>query len=166
MLSFTRKTDYALLALGTLAEAHDPARPARISARQIAERYRVSHPLLMNALKDLLRAGLVNSTRGVKGGYSVARDPHSITVQDVVVATEGHPALVACCDPESGPDHDCAVTLHCPITHTVRRLNDRILGFLGEITLADLVDNPRSAAPPTEQFVPLSILRSSGKGER
>ena len=80
MIAFTRKTDYALIALASLAqEAGDPGDPAAetapLSARAIAERYAVPLPILMNVLKGLAGAELIRSTRGVKGGYILAAPP-------------------------------------------------------------------------------------------
>ena len=165
MIAFTRKTDYALLALAALAEAATRPSPSPLSARQIAETYRLSHPLVMNVLKDLLHGDIVQSRRGAKGGYELLRDPAGITVQEVLVAIEGQPALAACCTDLTVDDSsDCEIGQRCPITHSVQRLNDRIQGFLGEITLADLVNDSPSAGTRAPQVVPLSALRSSAKG--
>jgi Rrf2 family protein len=165
MIAFTRKTDYALLSLAALAEAGSRPSPSPLSARHIAATYRLSHPLVMNVLKDLVKGGMVESTRGAKGGYALLRDPAGITVQEVLVAIEGQPALAACCGDEALPDAaDCQVGLHCPITHSVQRLNERIQGFLGEITLADLIQPSNSAGTRAAPLVPLSALRSSAKG--
>jgi Rrf2 family protein len=170
MIAFTRKTDYALLALAALAEAARRPPAGRLSARQIAEEYRLSHPLVMNVLKDLLRAGIVRSTRGAKGGYVLDRQPATVSVQEVLVAIEGQPALAACCDvpadraaDATSGTTDCQVENHCPITHSVQRLNERIQAFLGDITLADLMNDPPAGARPVH-VVPLSALRSSAKG--
>lgn len=165
MIAFTRRTDYALLSLAALAEAATRPEPSPLSARQIAMTYRLSHPLVMNVLKDLLHGGIVQSTRGAKGGYALGRNPSGITVQEVLVAIEGQPSLAACCGDVAVPDSaDCEVSLRCPITHAVQRLNDRIQNFLGEITLADLIHQSNGGGSRAGQVVPLSTLRSSAKG--
>lgn len=165
MIAFTRKTDYALLALASLAKSSEKSE-GPVSARYLAEQYGVSHPLLMNVLKDLVRGGIVQSTRGAKGGYELTREPAGITVEEVLVAMEGPPALTACCGAEASAATpiDCAVEFHCPITHAVRRLNDRIHRFLGEMSLADLISDA-PPAPRRSQVVPLSVLKASGQGE-
>ena len=156
MIAFTRKTDYALIALASLAQEADLAAPAPLSARAIAARYTVPLPILMNVLKDLTAAELIRSTRGVKGGYELARPSRHITVHDVVEAIEGRPALAICCDEsETEPCQECGVEVRCPVTHSVRRLNERINLFLRQVTLADLLDGKLE----TPSVVPVSVLR-------
>lgn len=159
MLAFTRKTDYALIALAGLAGARLPldGQPAApVSARAIAERYSVPLPILMNVLKDLAAAALIRSTRGAKGGYLLARPARHITVHDVVEAMEGRPSLAKCCDgQEAEPCQECVVEVQCPVTHSVRRLNERINRFLREVTLDDLMNGK----PDASAVVPLSALR-------
>ncbi|MFN8176939.1 MAG: Rrf2 family transcriptional regulator [bacterium] len=158
VIAFTRKTDYALIALASLAQESPEGAPAPLSARAIATRYSVPLPILMNVLKDLTGAELVRSTRGVKGGYVLARPSRQITVHDVVEAIEGRPSLVMCCDAtEVEPCEPCGVEFHCPVTHAVRRLNERVNLFLRQVTLADLLDG-KPLAPPV---VPLATLRQS-----
>jgi len=157
MIAFTRKTDYALIALASLAQETGET-PAPLSARAIATRYSDPLPILMNVLKDLTSARLVQSTRGVRGGYALARPAQQITVHDVVEAIEGRPSLVMCCDEnEAEPCEPCRVETHCPVTHAVRRLNDRVNLFLREVTLADLLHG--KPLPPA--VVPVSALRNA-----
>ena len=69
--SLTRKSDYALLALSRLDLEGPDASP--VSARHIADAYDLPLPIMMNVLKDLAGAGLVNSKRGATGGYYLSR---------------------------------------------------------------------------------------------
>lgn len=156
MIGFTRKTDYALIALASLAQEADREAPAPLSARAIAARYSVPLPVLMNVLKDLSGADLIRSTRGVKGGYVLARPSRHITVHDVVEAIQGRPALTMCCDEgEAEPCQACSVETRCPVTHSVRHLSERINLFLREVSLADLLDGK----PEAPTVVPVSALR-------
>src|SRR5690242_17542517 len=96
MIYVSKKTDYALVALGYLAERQ--GRTA--SAREIAQTAEVPLNLLSNILKTLQHARIVQSTRGVKGGYQLCGDLGSISlwrlmdVLERVDAKEGHD----CCD--------------------------------------------------------------------
>ena len=56
--------------------------------------------------------------------------------------------VTACCsEEEQTPCSDCRVVVTCPVTTSLRRLNDRINGFLSEVTLADMIEEGRDAAP-------------------
>ena len=138
--SFTRKTDYALVALAMLAEA-DQGAGAPVSARQIAEEYDLPLPLLMNVMKDLNRAGLVESRRGAGGGYALLRPADRIKLAEVIQAIEGPVAVTACCDGKDDDDQclGCRLTERCPITGSMQRFNDLVIRFLQRMTLAEMM---------------------------
>jgi len=139
MLGLTRETDYALVSLAHLSARVSP-QSQPVSAREIAQEYGLPMALTMKVLKRLHQAGIISSTRGVHGGYHLAIDPAELRVMDVIGAIEGPLKVTACCDESShGAPLPCEVTLRCPITSSVRRLNYEILGLLGEYTLADLM---------------------------
>ncbi len=170
MLSLTRKTDYALVALARLAgaSADDAADP--VSARDIAEQFDLPLPLTMNVLKRLHRAGLVESMRGAKGGYYLAREAGAVRLTEVIEAIEGPVRVTACCGGASeagsregaagGVDAiGCGVREACPITHAVRDLNERIYAFIHQYTLADLVGIKANGDPG---WVPLEHVTAAG----
>lgn len=164
MLGFTKRTDYALVALARLAEPGPGA--AAVSARTIAERDGVPAPVLMNVLKSLVHHGLVISTRGARGGYALARPADGISVRDVLEAIEGRVRVTACCaDDEESACQECGVFVRCPVTRSVRALNDRIQEFLGGISLSDLMSDHLDAIRPVPTFVPVSRLTRNA-GER
>ncbi len=162
MLSLTRKTDYALIALTRLASealgaepggSEQPGQP--VSAREIAEQFDLPLPLTMNVLKRLHGAGLIVSTRGVRGGYCLARDPRQVKLTEVIEAIEGPVRVAVCCHDggaeaaERDGDCTCAITATCPITHAVRQLNEEIYQFIAGYTLADLVRMGSRTNEPT-----------------
>ncbi len=135
MLSLTRKTDYALLALTVLA-----MRPAEVlSAREMAERFGLSSGLLMNVLKQLGAAGLVDSVRGAHGGYRLAAPPERITLADLIDTMEGPVRLAPCVGGNGEDPGDCDASSRCPIQGPLQRLHERLRAFFGDITLAELV---------------------------
>ncbi len=156
MFGFTRKTDYALVALVGLADLPLDG-PARLSARQISERYGVPLPVLMGVLKNLVGGGIVRSTRGSRGGYTLARVPAGISVNDVISAIEGPVSVTTCCDPEpstaapadpaNGCTPDCRIEIRCPISSSVRHLNQQISDYLSRVTLADLMRGDLGTIP-------------------
>lgn len=147
MLSLTRKADYALVALVYLGHRWcQQAGPA--SAREIAESFGLPLPLLMNVLKELAHAGLIRSTRGSSGGYEMALPPDRVSLLDVVTTLEG----------EGEADADAPADDAHPVLH---RLHRRIDGFLGNLTLDDLL---RGADEP-EGLVPLRTREPSSRSD-
>jgi Rrf2 family cysteine metabolism transcriptional repressor len=86
VISITTKSPYALRALAELGRAGD-AGPVPIG--ELARRRDIPVQFLEQLFAVLRRAGLLRSQRGVKGGYSFARDPASITVLEVVELLDG-----------------------------------------------------------------------------
>ena len=85
MISVTSKSRYAVVALAELARSGtDP-----VPIGQIAERRGMPVQFLEQLFSTLRRDGLLNSQRGVKGGYRLARPPEDITVLEVVQALDG-----------------------------------------------------------------------------
>ena len=92
----TAKADYAVRAAVELAAAGE-----MITAEQIADTQRIPLNVLENILRDLRRAGLVESRRGQAGGYSLAKAADAITLADVIRAVEGPLANVRGMSPET-----------------------------------------------------------------
>ena len=86
MISITTKSPYALRALAELARSGG-AGPVPIG--ELARRRNVPAQFLEQLFATLRRAGVLRSQRGVKGGYSFARDPREITVLEIVELLEG-----------------------------------------------------------------------------
>ena len=86
MLAITSKSPYAVSALVELARTGGSA-PVPIG--EIAKRRNIPVQFLESLFATLRRAGILQSQRGVKGGYSFARPPDQITVLDIVEALAG-----------------------------------------------------------------------------
>ena len=95
MLTITTKSPYAVRALAELART-GTAGPVPIG--EIARRRDIPVQFLEGLFATLRRAGILQSQRGVKGGYSFARQPEEVTVLDVVEALEGRLGADAAAD--------------------------------------------------------------------
>ena len=84
----TRKAWYGLIAVKHLAEQ---PRENSFSAKDLPDLYGFPHEALAKTLQRLATAGLLRSHHGIKGGYTLARDPHRISVFDVIKASEEAP---------------------------------------------------------------------------
>src|ERR1700749_4522970 len=95
---------------------------------EIAARQRLSQAYLEQLFGKLRRAGLVASARGPGGGYRLARGSDAIAIADIIAAVE-EPLLATSCE-GSGT---------CQADELWAELGRRIQGFLGAVTLADVV---------------------------
>jgi Rrf2 family cysteine metabolism transcriptional repressor len=86
MISITTKSPYAVLALAELGRSNgtDP-----VPIGELARRRDVPVQFLEQLFAVLRRAGIINSQRGVKGGYRFARDPASVTILEIVELLDG-----------------------------------------------------------------------------
>jgi Rrf2 family protein len=133
MLSLTKKSEYALIAICHLARVHERV----VSAREIAELHQVPLPLLMNILKQLNQAGCVNSVRGARGGYTLAVPPQTLTLAAVLRAVEGPVRLVNCAPIGIG-SRVCERAGVCSIRSPIHKLHHQFLQFLDEVTVSDI----------------------------
>ena len=133
MLTLTKKTEYALIAVCHLANSGQKV----VSARDMAQAYGVRLPLLMNVLKTLNQRGLLKSVRGARGGYSLAVGPKNITLSRVIEALEGPPRLTKCSLPQPD-DPVCELSGQCPVRFPLAKVQRLFGGFLRSVTVADV----------------------------
>ncbi len=140
MLSFTRKTEYGLIAMVRLAALPEGE---LISARQLANQTGGSLSLLMNVLKDLATCGYVESVRGSRGGYRLGGDPAKINVAELVAGLEGPVRLTECVvtSKHSGQSSNCDMLNSCPIIGPVRLVQEKLNEVLASLTLADMAES-------------------------
>ncbi len=146
MLKFSRKLDYAIVAMAQLC---DPSLDGPISARTLADRCRVPASILANILKELSKGGIVRSVRGVNGGYELAVPPRQISVGTVVRLLEGPTRLVECVPlPGDEQDHSvCDLQAECAVKTPLRKLHGRIQQLLDEVAFDQLHRDSASAVP-------------------
>lgn len=133
MFTFTKKTDYALLALSYLATDAD----GRLAGpREIAGRFEIPAELLAKVMQTLAKRRLVASVPGPTGGYRLDRPARQISVAEVVEAVDG-PLAIAQCWEESG-ESGCAQARHCHLRGPLAKIQDEMARLLQEMTLEDV----------------------------
>lgn len=161
MFRLSKLTDYGIVILAELAscsrtgsadEAEGPA--ASMNARELAEQVDLPLPVVSKVLKALTRAEILESQRGTKGGYSLARDPAELTVSAMIAALDGPLALTQC----SQGAEACDLEATCSIKNPWQVINHVVQNALASITLADLT-NPVFTA----QHTPLATLVELGR---
>ena len=132
MLRLTKLADYGIVLLIHFArsEAGDVQ-----AARDLAERSRLPLPTVSRILKALSGAGILESHRGVKGGYSLSLSPDAVSVVDIVGAIEGPIGITACTE---GEDTDCEHEAWCPAVNRWQVINGAIHEALEKVTLAEM----------------------------
>src|SRR5512142_1482318 len=97
MLRVSKLTDYATVIMTVLAgHAAAEGAAAVVSAQDLGARAHLELPTVSKLLKQLAHAGLVVSSRGVNGGYRLARAAERITIAEIVTAMEGPIGMTEC----------------------------------------------------------------------
>jgi Rrf2 family protein len=148
MLRLSKKADYALMAMKHLAKkaSHAEARTREggsTSAREIAEQYDIPIELLAKVLQRLVRTGLLASTQGTRGGYTLNRPSKLISIADVIQAIDG-PFTVTACSTEK---HDCEQYSKCSVRDPLWQIRERIVAALGTVTLSEMASDEVVTAP-------------------
>lgn len=147
MLRVSKLTDYATVVMTVLADG--AARNAVLSAQEVSVRAHLELPTVSKLLKQLAHAQLVESFRGVNGGYRLARAAERITIAEIVTAMEGPIGMTECSAQVGLCDHES----HCGVRVNWRRINDAIAGALEGVTLADML----RPAPKARQTIPVQL---------
>jgi Rrf2 family protein len=152
MLRLSKKADYALLAMRHLAVHADRG---AVSARELAETFSIPPELLAKVLQRLVRAHLLESHQGTRGGYGLARPAAVITVADVIHAIDGPLTVTACSD----TDHSCDQYAKCNIRDPLWRIKDRIASALSATSVAELAADVAPVPLPAPVAVPVSMVK-------
>jgi Rrf2 family protein len=130
-LRFSKKADYALMAMKHLATHTDAA---STSARAIAEEYNIPLELMAKVLQRLARRGLLASHQGTRGGYTLSKAPTSISVADIIEAIDGPLTVTAC----STDDEQCEQFTRCNVRDPLWRIKERIISALATVSLGEI----------------------------
>jgi Rrf2 family protein len=135
VLRISRKIDYGLRAMIYLVSV---APETVVPFREIARQMDVPEDFLAKILKTLVDAGLVRSSRGPHGGYSLARTATDVSFLDVIEAVEGPVALNVCLD----GDDACGHSTCCTMMSVWKLGQERMLDVYRQARLADLAFKP------------------------
>lgn len=134
MFTFTKKTDYALLALSFLATEGSER---LVGPREIAQRFEIPAELLAKVMQTLARHHLVLSVAGPTGGYRLARPAIEISIGDVVEAVDGPLAIAQCW--EESRTGGCQQAQHCHLRGPLARIQEQMAEILRNMTLDEVL---------------------------
>lgn len=114
-----------------------------VGVGSIARQQNIPKRFLEQILNDLKSAGVVESRRGVHGGYRLARAPKDISLAEVIRRIEGPLAPVSCVSERFYERCSCPDEARCGIRSIMKEVRDAIVTILGKLTVADLCDRVR-----------------------
>lgn len=143
MIKLSRLADYGIVILCEMAAGQADL----YSARSLSEKTTISEPTIMKILKLLVKAGVVSSVRGPKGGYALKGNEQKITVLDVVQAIDGPVAITLCSEHSADA---CNYESQCIARGGWHQVNEAIKQKLAEFSISDfmaanLIGSPRDA---------------------
>jgi Rrf2 family cysteine metabolism transcriptional repressor len=124
-----------------------------VRIQTISDQQNIPKRFLEQILNDLKTAGIVQSKRGVAGGYRLARQPEQITLASVVRHIEGALAPVSCVSERFYEKCSCPDESRCAIRSVMKEVRDAIVAIMERVTIAELCQRARKL-----QEEPLSAL--------
>ena len=191
MLRISKKADYAVFLLGAIARQGaypgGGAEASVVSAHEIARQAGLNKSVVANLLKEFAKHGLLESVRGLKGGYKLVRAPHEISLGEILEVVEGKFTLVDCIGepghheahpPDLRPSSPLALARHqpdlttshcsliafCPSKNPMRVVHERISKLFHQIRLDELCSLPaqvHTAATTTATATTVSASASA-----
>jgi FeS assembly SUF system regulator len=140
MIKISKITDYAIVILSLLAKKHQQSIEGTIhpgdllSATEISHQTNITMPMVAKILKILTRNKLLNSVRGVHGGYQLLINPNQISVTQIIEIFEGPMAIMEC----NINQHKCSIFKQCNINSHFNKINQIIYNTLNKFTLNQL----------------------------
>lgn len=133
MVRLSKLTDYGLVLMSRLAQRRNLP---FCTARDLAVELQLPLPTVSKLLKVLLQSGLLVSHRGIRGGYSLSREPREIGLAEIIAALEGPIALTECSTDVTGL---CQLETCCAIRKNQQMISQAVRGVLEKLTLSDLI---------------------------
>ena len=134
-MRITTTSRYGVRALFDVAY-HGGGQPTQI--KDIARRQKISQRYLEQIFNKLLKAGLLKSRRGPRGGYLLAKDPSEISIGDIIKAAQGPIVPVRCLSDDYPEMDDCVIYDSCITRHVWRETQQLLVNYYNSVTIADL----------------------------
>lgn len=134
---FTKASEYALLSMICIAGKEES-----MDVDSISSELGISRSFLAKILQNLARAGLLNSFKGAKGGFVLARNADEITLSEIIKSAERRKATVFDCTAE-GIDACPNGRILCRVNLMFGELQEKVDEYMDTITLANIIGKER-----------------------
>ena len=131
MIKLSRLACYGVVILSEMAVGEE-----LMTASGISEKTGLPEPTVAKILKLLSKGGFIASSRGVKGGYTLGKDPNDISIAAVIIALDGEIALTGCVN---GKNEECRLQGCCSLQGCWDPLNIAVKQALEREKLSDLL---------------------------
>jgi Rrf2 family protein len=134
MIRLSKKVEYGLIAVRHMASS-----PTGMvfTAKELAEKLDIPYELLAKVLQKLVRGGIVHSQQGTRGGYSLSRRPHEITISAVIRTIEEERPMIAECFSD-GPE-SCYLFDNCTIRRPLGKIQRNLNEVFDKMTVLEIV---------------------------
>ncbi len=132
MIRISKLADYAVVILTIMTSSDDEL----MSAAKLSMMSRVPEPTVSKILKMLSKGGIIESTRGIHGGYALSVNPSEVTVEDIINAIDGPVLITQCAD---GGDAVCSLGLECKMRGRWNEVNQAIRHALSSVSLRSII---------------------------
>jgi Rrf2 family protein len=151
-MTIAKSTRYALYAAAEMALAGD----GLVTVAGVANRYGIPESALAKVFQQLVRSSLASGTRGIGGGYRLARPASKITVLDVLHAFE-RPRATGACLLHDGPGETCPRSSACRLHWLFSEVDEIVRCTYESVTLETLVRRAAHTAAPAP--APVKVRR-------
>src|SRR3989339_949945 len=132
MIKLSRLACYGVVILSEMAIGGEKL----MTASGISDKSGLPEPTVAKILKLLAKGGFIASSRGVKGGYTLEKEPENISIASVITALDGEIALTGCVQ---GKNEDCRLQGFCSLQGCWDHLNNAVRQALEQEKLSDLI---------------------------
>jgi len=150
VLRLSKMTDYGILLMSELAKSGD----ATQRAPDLAEATFIPQPTVRKIMTTLIQDNLVESVRGINGGYKLQRPAKAINVRELISSLEGDIALTGC---EEAGDKACEQAHVCGTRNNWLKINQAVCDALQNISLEDMVDKSFTPIFTMQKVVPIRL---------
>jgi Rrf2 family protein len=135
MLKLSKKTEYALMAVKFIAKKTDGN---SVTAKEISDGYNIPYDLLSKVLQQLTKKKVIKSFQGIKGGYSLSKDPNSVTLIDIIRAVEPNYQITECIK-DGSTEKDCTHFNCCMIRDPLAKVQKEIDKLFRSLTIHQIL---------------------------
>lgn len=146
-MRITTTSRYGVRALFDVAY-HGGGQPTQI--KDISRRQKISQRYLEQIFNKLLKAGLLKSRRGPRGGYMLARDAAEISIGDIIYAAQGPIVPVRCLSEDENDKEDCDILDGCITRHVWQETQRILVDYYNSVSIADLCTLARKQGVPRD----------------